>query len=131
MNCFRKYSGYLLLEALLGVSILSIVLVSVFYVFSASLNSFQEIKKESIAVTLAQKKMEELSGLDAYKSSETGDFSPDFPEFKYEFTASSVNSTNFYTLVNVKLNVNYEVKKNQRTVGLETNLLLRKQAVNR
>ncbi len=56
MNCYKKTSGYLLLEALLGVSIIGLVLVSVLYVFSACLYSLEEIKKQSIAVTLAQKK---------------------------------------------------------------------------
>ncbi|MFH1073456.1 MAG: type II secretion system protein [Candidatus Firestonebacteria bacterium] len=125
MRCCKK-NGYLLLEALIGVSILSIVLVSVLYVFSASLNNFEEMKKQSIAVTLAQKKIEEVSGLDDYKESEQGDFSPDFPGYKYDLTSVFLKSTNFHMLVNVKLKVNYEVKKNPRTVGLETNLLLRK-----
>ncbi len=60
-----------------------------------------------------------------------GDFSPDFPEFKYDITSVSVRATNYYILANVKLNVNYEVRKNPRNMGLETNLLLRKQRVNR
>ena len=131
MKCCKKSYGYLLLEALLGVSILSIVLVSVLYVFSACLNSFEEMKRQSIAVTLAQKKIEELSGLDDIKDSEQGDFSPNFPEYKYDFACVALKSTNFYSLVGLKVNVNYEVKKNQRTVGLETNLLLRRDAVNR
>jgi|GEM_PF-3489074 len=127
MKCYKRRTGYLLLEALLGVSILSIVLVSVLYVFSACLNSFAEMKKQSVAVTLAQKKIEELGGLDYFTENAEGDFSPDFPEYKYTFTSALLQGTNAYLLVNVKLNVNYEVKSNARTLALETNLLLRKQ----
>jgi len=126
MRCFRKKRGYLLLEALLGVSILSIVLVSVLYAFSACLNSFEEMKRQSIAVSLAQKKIEELSSFDEYKESEQGDFSPDFPEYKYDFACVLSKSNVFYSLVNVKLSIIYEVRKNPRTLTMETNLLLRK-----
>ena len=55
-----KQKGYILLETLIGVGILSIVIVSVLGAVSQNILSVEEIKKQSIAVTLAQKKMEEI-----------------------------------------------------------------------
>src|ERR1035437_7960164 len=101
----NNLSGYVLLETLVGVGIIGVVMVSSLYVFSESVRSLEEIKKQTVAVTLAQKMMEEISAADSCKDTDTGNFSPDYPEYNWQVASTSVEQNNNYNLTNVKLTV--------------------------
>ena len=115
-----KQKGYILLETLIGVGILSIVIVSVLGAVSQNILSVEEIKKQSIAVTLAQKKMEEIGAMDALKLTDSGDFGESFPGYKWEAVGKSVQNSSLYSLANIKLTVTYEVRSVPRDMKLET-----------
>ena len=115
-----KQKGYILLETLIGVGILAIVIVSVLGAVSQNILSVEEIKKQSIAITLAQKKMEEMGTLDRFKAADAGDFGATFPGYKWEIAGFIVQQTNAYSLVNIKLSVAYEVRGAPRGEKLET-----------
>jgi hypothetical protein len=111
-----------------GVAILSIVIISCLSVFNECAKTLEETRKKTIAITLAQKKMEEILGQDYAKKAEEGDFSPNFPDYKFVVTNTPGRSTNWYALINIKLSVAYKVKGTDREFKLESNFLNRKAA---
>ena len=121
--------GYILLEALIGVAILSIVIVASLQTIAAGLAAVEEIKQQSIAVTLAQKEMEQLGGRDAFKASESGDFGTDWPGYSWSQQSAVVQRTNFYSLINIKLSVAYKSRGSDRSLNLESLFITRQPAV--
>ncbi len=125
----KSNRGYILLEALVGVAILSIVIVAALQSVAAGLAAVEEIKKQSIAVTLAQKEMEQLGGRDAFKASESGDFGADWPGYSWSQQSAVVQRTNFYSLINIKLSVAYTSRRADRSMNLESLFITRMPAV--
>ncbi len=125
----KNKQGYILLEALVGVAILSIVIVAALQSVAAGLAAVEEIKKQSIAVTLAQKEMEQLGGRDAFKASESGDFGVDWPGYSWSQQSAVVQRTNFYSLINIKLSVAYKARGADRSLNLESLFITRQPAV--
>ena len=121
-----KISGYVLLDALIGVSLLSIVIVSSLYVFSQNIMMIEEIKKHTVAVCLAQGKMEEFTAQSNFTETAGGDFLPDYTDYTWASESSYIQKTNFYNLVNVKLTVYWKVRENQRNLVLETKIIEKK-----
>ncbi len=125
----KSKTGYILLEALVGVAILSIVIVAAIQTIAAGLAAVEEIKMQSIAVTLAQKEMEQLGGRDAFKASESGDFGVDWPGYTWSQQSAVSQRTNFYSLIDIKLSVAYKVRGNARSMNLESLFVTRMPAV--
>ena len=126
----RNKKGYILLETLVGIGILSIVIIAALNSISQNILAEEEIKKQSIAVTLAQKKMEELGSQDFFKTADAGDFGENWPGYKWEQASTSIQQTNFYGLVNIKLAVSYEVRSAPRDLKLESVFIIRKAGMN-
>jgi len=121
-------NGYILLESLIGVAILSIVIISCLSIFNECAKTLEETRKKTIAITLAQKKMEEIAGADYTTKTEDGDFSPNFPDYKFSVVNTAGRGTNWYSITDVKLTVSYKVKGADRQFILESNFLIRKAA---
>jgi len=124
--CDLLQNGFILLDVLIGIGLLSIVIISCLHVFSESIYKLEEMEKETLAIMLAQSKMEELITKDKYESNSNGDFSPNYPDFTWSSTAKFLKGSNWYNLINIKLTIYWKVRNAQKDLTLENNFLLKK-----
>ncbi|MFH1823960.1 MAG: type II secretion system protein [Candidatus Firestonebacteria bacterium] len=125
MRFLTNKKGFILLDALIGVGLLGIVIVSCLHVFSEVIYRLEEMEKETVAITLAQNKMEELSILDKYEDNNHGDFSPNYPDFTWASESKLLKGSHFYKLIDVQLTVYWKIKSEQRSLVLQNHFLLR------
>ena len=89
----RSTSGFTLLEVMVAMSVMAIVLVSVYRMHSQTLTMNTAARFYTQAPLLAQKKMAEItttsSGISA---SDSGDFGEDFPGYSWQVSATDVSS---------------------------------------
>ena len=116
----------MLLDALVGVSLLGLVIVSSLYLFSQNIMVIAENKKQTLAVALAQSKMEEIMNGNNFTEKFNGDFLPDYSDYTWEAESSYAQKSNFYNLVNMKLTVFWKVRENPRSFVLESRFIEKK-----
>jgi len=88
----RKEPGFTLLEVMVALSIIAIVLVSLLVSQSHSVSLQDEIKFNTTAALLAQKKISEIESKKGYDLiSDSGDFGDDFPTYFWEITVKDVS----------------------------------------
>ncbi len=87
----RRCFGFMLLEVMVAMAILSIGIVTVLQSFSSALRAARTGYNSTIATFLAQSKILELEKEDSLaKESLSGDFGKEYPGFRWELEASSV-----------------------------------------
>lgn len=123
---YQFNKGYVLLDALIGVSLLSLVIVSALYVFSQAIMTLEEIKKQTVAVALSQAKMEEFTVMNNFQEKVEGDFLPDYDGYTWSAENAYIQKTNYYNLVHVKLTVNWKVRESPRNLVLESKIIEKK-----
>jgi general secretion pathway protein I len=89
---FFSRIGFTLLEVMVSLSIIAIVLVSVYRLVSQTIFMNIRSRFDTIAPLLAQKKLEELEINLKDISSGSGDFGDDFPGFEWKTSISTVTS---------------------------------------
>ena len=88
----ERNGGFTLLEVMIAVSIIGIALVAVLASQSQSLSLATEAKFNTTAALLAQGKMAEIETESMETlSSDSGDFAEDFPNYRWEYTVSSLS----------------------------------------
>ncbi len=103
MNNRTSYKGFTLLEVMVALAIIATALVTLLGTHLMSLNLAQKNKEQTLEVMLARQKMEELFTVPFESvNSDSGDFAPEHPEYKWEISVE--NSDNDY-LKNVKITV--------------------------
>jgi general secretion pathway protein I len=89
----RNHTGFTLLEVMVALSIIAIVLVSVYKLHGQTIDMFNDIKFYTSAPLLAQSKMAEIENMDADELGDnSGDFGDDFPIFNWQVTVNEVES---------------------------------------
>jgi general secretion pathway protein I len=89
----RNHTGFTLLEVMVALSIIAIVLVSVYKLHGQTIDMFNDIKFYTSAPLLAQSKMAEIENMDADELGDnSGDFGDDFPSFNWQVTVNEVES---------------------------------------
>ena len=90
-DCPRKSIGFMLLEAMVALAILSIGIVTVMQSFSSALRVSKSGYNSTIATFLAQSKLSDLEREDSWtKENLSGDFGKAYPNFKWETEVSPV-----------------------------------------
>src|SRR3990167_5314192 len=90
-DCPRKSIGFMLLEAMVALAILSIGIVTVMQSFSSALRVSKSGYNSTIATFLAQSKLSDLEMEDSWtKENLSGDFGKVYPNFKWEAEVSPV-----------------------------------------
>ncbi len=89
----RNHTGFTLLEVMVALSIIAIVLVSVYKLHGQTIDMFNDIKFYTSAPLLAQSKMAEIENMDADELGDnSGNFGDDFPGFNWQVTVNEVES---------------------------------------
>jgi hypothetical protein len=87
----NKNVGFMLLEAMVALAILSIGIVTVMQSFSSALRVSKSGYNSTIATFLAQSKLSDLEREDSWtKENLSGDFGKAYPNFKWEAEVSPV-----------------------------------------
>ncbi|MBI2447095.1 MAG: hypothetical protein HYV48_00955 [Candidatus Omnitrophica bacterium] len=90
-DCPRKSIGFMLLEAMVALAILSVGIVTVMQSFSSALRVSKSSYNSTIATFLAQSKLSDLEREGSWtKENLSGDFGKAYPNFKWEAEVSSV-----------------------------------------
>ncbi|MFB3894792.1 MAG: hypothetical protein ACE14V_00665 [bacterium] len=86
--------GFILLEVLISVLILSIGLVAIIGAFSSSTKIISTTRRYSEAVQLANQKMFEIrtTPMEDWKSRDSGDFGDQYPEYTWEYEIEEKDS---------------------------------------
>ena len=89
-----SWSGFILLEVLVSILILSIGLVAVLGAFSSSTKIIATTRKYSEVVQLAEKKMFELqtAPMESWQTRDSGDFGDQDPEYIWEYEIEETDS---------------------------------------
>ncbi len=96
----RRRCGYILLETMAAVAVLSIALTSILAAFRVSLSAAARARHTTAATLLAEGKMAELrASPPAALGTAQGDFGEDMPEYTWRTTLSPVDSYNCCTAV--------------------------------
>lgn len=97
-NLSLKKSGFVLLEVLVSVIILTIGLTAVLGAFSTSVNILVTSEKYQTALHLAQQKLHQImtTPVDELRDWGRGDFGDKHPDFRWEYTIDEEQSE-FYT----------------------------------
>ncbi|OQY00799.1 MAG: hypothetical protein B6I26_05840 [Desulfobacteraceae bacterium 4572_130] len=87
----KDTNGFTLLEILVSLSIIAIILISLFRMQSSNINLINSEKFYSIALYLAQKKIAEIESklLISDESDVSGDFGKNFPKYKWKYSISN------------------------------------------
>jgi general secretion pathway protein I len=89
----KKMSGFTLLEVMVALSIISIVLVSIYKLHADTLRMNQMTRFYSTAPLLAQRKLAEIKNNTLEElSSDSGGFEENFPGYNWRVTISDVES---------------------------------------
>ncbi|MCX5777453.1 MAG: hypothetical protein NTX32_07530 [Candidatus Firestonebacteria bacterium] len=119
-------SGYILLDALVGVGLLSLVIISALYLFSESINRMEDMKNETKAVFLAQSKIEELQALSSLEVNAGGDFGEKNQGYTWTASSEEIGRKDSYALIRLTLVVAWEARRNPRNYALETKFIQRR-----
>jgi len=115
-----------LLDALIGVALIGFIMISCLYVFSEAINKMDDVKKETRAVFLAHSKMEELKAEIPIAATDGGDFGDLNPGYTWTSVSSQLQTSNFYILTQLKVDVLWQARGTQRDYYLQTIYLQRK-----
>jgi len=104
----KKNTGFTLLEVMIALSVIAIVLVSIYRLHAQTIDLSSMSRFYSTAPLLAQRKLAELNILSTL-SSDAGDFADTFPGYRWQVTISDVESnllgTTAQTLKRIDLRV--------------------------
>ena len=91
-----RCSGFTLLEIMVALSIIAIVLVSVYKMQAQTISMSSDVKFNTLAPLLAQKKIAELQAKGTVKDTtdDSGDFGEDFPGFHFDLSVNNIMSEN-------------------------------------
>ncbi|MCX7919715.1 MAG: type II secretion system GspH family protein [bacterium] len=86
--------GFILLEVLVSILILSIGLVAVLGAFSSSTKIIATSKRYAEAIRLAEQKMFELQTMpiDSWRTRDSGEFGDQYPEYSWEYEVEECDS---------------------------------------
>lgn len=91
--------GYILLETLVALTILSIGLAGIFAAFHASLRASGHARNVSIATFLAEEKLAELRALSTHViGTHKGDFGEDFTRYRWRTVIKPLDEENLYAV---------------------------------
>ena len=119
-------SGYILLDALVGVGLLGLVIVSCLYLFSETMNRMSDITMKTRAAFLSQAKLEELKVSGSLGEEMTGDFGEAVSGFTWTAQSKKLENTGNYNLTWLKVVVSWQARGSYRDFSLETKFLQRK-----
>ncbi|MFK5954604.1 MAG: prepilin-type N-terminal cleavage/methylation domain-containing protein [Desulfobacterium sp.] len=80
----KNNDGFTLLEIMVSISIIAIVLVSLFRMHASTIRLAEKVKFNAVATSLAQKKITEICMDIEDASDATGDFGDEFPGYSWE-----------------------------------------------
>ncbi|CAN2040878.1 general secretion pathway protein I [Candidatus Magnetomoraceae bacterium gMMP-15] len=86
--------GFTLLEVMIAMSVLSVVLVSIFKLQGQSVNMLSSVRfytKAPLLARLAMSRFEAELAKDPELESDSGDFGEDFPYYNYEITVNELD----------------------------------------
>ncbi|MDY7010189.1 MAG: hypothetical protein SVV80_05480 [Planctomycetota bacterium] len=110
--------AFTLIEVLTTLTLAAIVLPAVVDGILLSLATAGHARRQSEAVSLAQSKLAELVAGGQFHNSElTGDFGPDWPEYRW---SAQVNTWEDTPLLQLDVSVNWTHRGKQRSVTLTT-----------
>ncbi|GEM_PF-3458209 len=122
----KKEEAYILLDALVGLGLLGLVMVSCLYLFSESLNRMEDIKTKTRAAFLSQSKLEELKTAGTLDEEMSGDFGETEPGYSWTAESTKLEMTGNYNLTRLKVTVAWQARGSTRDFSLETKFLQRK-----
>jgi general secretion pathway protein I len=93
ISVLNKYRGFTLLETMVAVSVIAIVLVSIYQLHIRTISMNIDAKFYAVAPLLAQQKLAEmeLSPL-SEASDDSGDFGENFPGYTYKIQVGNIKS---------------------------------------
>lgn len=112
--------GFTLVEVLATIALIAIVLPVAMYGIQLCLQTASTAKHEAEAATLAQGKIQELTAMAAIPQSVSmngsGDFSPDFPDYKWQSTTTDLDTN----LQQLDVRVTWVARNHERDLTVST-----------
>ena len=108
----KKNAGFTLLEVMIAISIIAIVLISIYRLHAQTIALSSTSRFYSTAPLLAQRKLAELNTINPL-SSDTGDFADAFPGYRWQVTISDVESDMLGTTARTLKRIDVRVTLNE------------------
>jgi prepilin-type N-terminal cleavage/methylation domain-containing protein len=119
-SAIRPRRGFTLVEVLATVAMIAIVLPVAMYGIQLCLQTASNAKHQAEAATLAQNKLQELTALASLPQTsslnESGDFAPDFPDYKWQSNTTDIDTD----LQQLDVRVTWLARNQQRDLTLST-----------
>jgi len=87
----KNKDGFTLLEIMVSISIIAIVLVSLFRMHASTIRLAEKVKFNAVATSLAQKKITEICMDIEDASDANGDFGDEFPGYSWESSMGDIS----------------------------------------
>ncbi len=122
--------GFLLLEVMIALTILSTGLLTALYAFSASTVNTGVVQREQTAHMLARQHMEEtLQDRLLSPTEDQGKFEPDHPAFSWARRVEVVQEFQGLRLMEIRVEVNWRGRGQTQSYALDTRVIRRKPTV--
>lgn len=121
-----KNKAYILLDALVGVGLLGLVIVSCLLLFSETVNRMSDVAMKTKAAFLSQSKLEELKTDSSLGEEMSGDFGETASGFTWTAQSKNLETTGNYSLTQLRVVVAWQARGNYRDFALETKFLRKK-----
>jgi len=121
--CDSAENGFTLIEILVALSVISIVLVTVFRLHSQTISMNHLSRFNATAPFLAQGKLAELEmNFPETPLSDSGDFGDDYPGYRWQFAIAKVESEALGDSASPlrKIDIDVDLNENQYTYRLRT-----------
>lgn len=116
----RRARGFTLVEVLATVALIAIVLPVAMYGIQLCMQTASAARRQAEAATLAQSKLQELTAMAAVPTAavgnQSGDFSPDFPDYKWQATTSDIDTN----LEQLDVRVSWVARNQERELTVST-----------
>jgi general secretion pathway protein I len=120
IRAWRRTRGFTLVEVLATIALIAIVLPVAMYGIQLCLQTASTARHEAEAATLAQGKVQELTALAAVPQSvslnESGDFAPDFPDYKWQSMTTDLDTN----LQQLDVRVTWVARNQERDLTVST-----------
>jgi prepilin-type N-terminal cleavage/methylation domain-containing protein len=116
----RPGRGFTLVEVLATVALIAIVLPVAMYGIQLCMQTASAARRQAEAATLAQSKLQELTAMAAVPQfsagNESGDFAPDFPDYKWQATTTDIDTN----LQQLDVRVSWVARNQERDLTVST-----------